>query len=108
MSTDEAEKVFRDQLKNRTDRLGRLVALDAPKFVLVQEAILVFKAAVALDPEAGGKALGEIIAAQARFASGICGSEDCGARLEEKKYDAHLCNACVALGQLDPEKAPEN
>lgn len=84
------KEVAKIALKNRADRFQRLLNLDAPTYILVNELVLILKALAMLDADATGMALGEILNNACRISMGRCIACDIG----EVELPAGLCEAC--------------
>jgi hypothetical protein len=93
------KELFLTQLTRRTERLKRLIEVNAPEWCLCNEAFLIFRAAMGLNPEATGKAMGEHMGRMERLYSGFCahGEDNCENRVVEGYADVldfSTCSQC--------------
>lgn len=89
--TDDEVAIYRMALERRVTRLGKLIALKAPPYIIAHEVILVMKAAVGFCGDAFGTAWQHFMLQSVRQGMGLCVS--CGS----PGADAWgLCPQCVA------------
>lgn len=96
------EEMGRAKLKNRAERLVRLINLEAPATILASEAILILKAAIMVESKMVANGLREVLVSGVRSESRCC--VDCGISVEwEEKYCVRCANL-MAAGEENPAK----
>jgi hypothetical protein len=99
------------RLRNRANRLQKLVSMDGPVELVTNEAMLVLAACAGLDPEGYGRAIAQRDHMLARIAANFCA--DCDNRLlprVEQKHPLHerLCAECTAQHISEDGPGPDN
>jgi hypothetical protein len=84
------EKLGREQLKRRIERLVRLEQLDAPVLVLMSTVLLCERALWLIDPEGAAAAVGSQRGDDAAVLSGLCGA--CSGPCPDR---SGLCSECI-------------
>lgn len=94
-------------LKMRAERLLRLLEMDAPPYILCNEAVLVFRAACSLDPAFAGEALAKTLREFHAREAGVCIVCLDG----WTSRDSRVCAACEAemlLAEMELEGPEED
>lgn len=108
----ENDKYYLARITNRTERLVRLLELEAPRTIIANECYLVFKAAIGLDPSSVGRMILGWITPVLRNDRGQCagfsGSPECENEIEERP--PHHCPACIAEleAEFGSDRGPTN
>lgn len=87
------EERVRERMRERVERLHRLLALNAPSMIIAQSARAVFDCAILLNPDAAAKEFFENIYTRLRTRSGFCSTPTCENDVGASAY-APLCFAC--------------
>ncbi|OHD23859.1 MAG: hypothetical protein A2Y38_17370 [Spirochaetes bacterium GWB1_59_5] len=69
-------------LKRKVARLGRLLELDAPNYILTMEVAAIFRTMAGLDPDAIGKHMMRWVARGVRRSYGMCNQLDCDTKID--------------------------
>lgn len=91
-------EAFTLRLKSRLERLQKLVALNAPAYVIGSEIILLERAMWGLDAEAMGQAQAAFHRSVERGRAGRCA--ECGAG-DDFDRDSGLCLVCLAEARAE-------
>jgi adenylosuccinate synthase len=78
-----------EKMKNRAERLLRLIALNAPAGILAREAVLIFKSAMMVSPEVTMEEIGLLLKTAIR--SDVHRCVDCEAPVG---WDEKYCDKC--------------
>lgn len=81
----------KQKLKMRTERLLRLIELDAPKPILAGGVLMLLKGMLLLDHEAMSSELGRWMAQSARVSSGYCSELDCNETIDVAETQPPIC-----------------
>lgn len=90
MTTIGNEDLFRLALKNRAERLLKLLELGAPRTILGAEAWLIMKATMGLGKDALGPMIADMVW-KARNGMACCVHEECGGKVDATLTYALLC-----------------
>lgn len=102
--TNKMAEIAMLMLKNRAQRLVRLLELNAPAVILCNEAMLVYRAACGLDPALAGEALAGALRRYQAMEQHIC---TICFNTETKPEDSHVCSKCAEEIVKDSEYEDE-
>ena len=92
---------WRQKLDRRVERFAKLVALNAPSYVLCSDFVVLAKALAGLHPEAFGQVVGAAVQKAARVSMGLC--VFCGEPHERNAVGEEWCRPCEDSARAEAE-----